>query len=226
MPDDTGIYSLIISSYFLIGLISLLLLITILIIVNRKSKKEKDKEMIKGILKSVLANKQTIEKRQEKEKKERGVIIELIACELLFVFGAAFSVIGYLASKYVVLIAGLASMIVSLPFLELILKTKAEKPEEKIVEKVERLLKKENFLKKKEGQLKKEIDLIYDQALKLMNIETTMISTRHVEGDVKKVLKITDELLEKLPEEEIERFVKSKDFKLYKNVMKKMKEEK
>lgn len=216
-----GTYSLL-SSYFLIGIISLLLLVIIFVAVHRKSKREKNKEMIKGILQSVLTQKQTIEKRQEKDKKEKGAAIELIACELLFVFGAAFSIIGYLASKNVVLIAGLAAMVVSLPFFEIVLKIREKKPEDKIAEKVERLLKKEIFLKKKEGQLKREIDLIYDQALKLMNIEKTMVSARHVEGDVKKVLRITDELLEKLPEEEIEKFVKSKDFKLYKNVMKHM----
>lgn len=38
---------------------------------------------------------------------------------------------------------------------------------------------------------------------------------------VKKLLGVMDELLARLPDEEIERFSKSKDFKLYESVMKK-----
>lgn len=41
------------------------------------------------------------------------------------------------------------------------------------------------------------------------------------DNDTKRVLKIADELLGKLPEDVIEDFTKSKDFELYKKVMKK-----
>jgi len=41
------------------------------------------------------------------------------------------------------------------------------------------------------------------------------------EEDIKKVLKIVDNLLGKLPEKEIEKFAMSKNFKLYKKVLKK-----
>ncbi len=40
-----------------------------------------------------------------------------------------------------------------------------------------------------------------------------------VNKDVKKVLNIMDNLLEKLPEEEIEKFAKSKDFELYQKIL-------
>lgn len=43
-----------------------------------------------------------------------------------------------------------------------------------------------------------------------------------VPGDVKKVLLIVDELLEKLPEEEVDKFAQSNDFDLYKNIMEKV----
>jgi hypothetical protein len=44
-----------------------------------------------------------------------------------------------------------------------------------------------------------------------------------LDEDIKKVLLITDNLLEKLPEEVINEFIKSKDFELYERVINKIK---
>jgi hypothetical protein len=43
----------------------------------------------------------------------------------------------------------------------------------------------------------------------------------HDEDEIRAVLQVMDGLLEKLPEKEIERFMKTKDADLYKSVMKK-----
>jgi hypothetical protein len=44
-----------------------------------------------------------------------------------------------------------------------------------------------------------------------------------IDAETKKVLKIVDQLLEKLPPKTINKFVKSKDFKTYRNVLNKVK---
>jgi len=53
-----------------------------------------------------------------------------------------------------------------------------------------------------------------------LNQKPTIIIEKGLEDDVKKVLQLTDTLLEKLPDEEIEKFAKTKEFELYKKVMK------
>jgi len=42
-----------------------------------------------------------------------------------------------------------------------------------------------------------------------------LIEQRPVDPEVKEVLKIVEELLDKLPEEEIKKFTKTKDYELY-----------
>ena len=81
-------------------------------------------------------------------------------------------------------------------------KRKIEKKEENLIEEIKNILNSsnpENKIYKLIEQEKKKIDL--------------------VNKDVKKALSIMDDLLGKLPEEEIEKFAKSKDFELYQKVL-------
>lgn len=97
------------------------------------------------------------------------------------------------------------------------------------------LAKRATELIKKEKELKKEIDNLYKDSVVVDNLRELMdnkhsaykefktkVKTHDKElNEIKKVLKITDNLLEKLPEEEIEKFVKSKKFRTYKKVIEK-----
>lgn len=49
-----------------------------------------------------------------------------------------------------------------------------------------------------------------------------VVKEKGIDKETKEVLKITDELLAKLPDDVIKDFVKSKDFELYKKVMEKV----
>ena len=51
-------------------------------------------------------------------------------------------------------------------------------------------------------------------------------SKKELDDDHKRVLLMTDELLEKLPDEVIDKFVNSEDFETYKKVLEKVKEDK
>src|SRR3989338_4818532 len=81
-------------------------------------------------------------------------------------------------------------------------------PEEELAQKATEILLKEKTLQIKEKELNKE----YESKIKNHSKEF-----KHI----KKILKITDDLLEKLPEEEVEKFVKSKHFKDYKRAIEK-----
>lgn len=119
-----------------------------------------------------------------------------------------------------------------------------EDKEKDIVKKVNKLLKKEKELKQKEKILASKIEGVYKSALELKGKEIEIKGrekeiikkekelpksriikekSSSMDEDIKKVLKITDNLLEKLPDEEIDKFAKSNDFKLYRKVMEKIK---
>jgi len=107
--------------------------------------------------------------------------------------------------------------------------------EERIVKEVDELLKKEKKLKEEEKKIKKEIEVLVDKTLELFELDKqqTKVKKKGKElkkaleqpfkdyNDVKKVLTIMDELLAKLPENEVEKFAKSEASKLYEKVMKK-----
>jgi len=104
-----------------------------------------------------------------------------------------------------------------------------------IVKEVDELLKKEKKLKEEEKKIKKEIEVLVDKTLELFELDKqqTKVKKKGKElkkaleqpfkdyNDVKKVLTIMDELLAKLPENEVEKFAKSEASKLYEKVMKK-----
>jgi len=180
----------------------------------------------------------------EEEKEDRKTQERKIVDELIFFAGAILMVVGFLKENYYILAIGLALMFASISLLHMLLKLPKEgasaKKERKIVSRVDVILKKEEALKQKEAMLKKEIEDIYRKAQELrgkeialnkksdeikkkeaaLNQKPTIIIEKGLEDDVKKVLQLTDTLLEKLPDEEIEKFAKTKEFELYKKVMK------
>lgn len=108
-------------------------------------------------------------------------------------------------------------------------------PESELAKRAKELILKEKELKQKEKEIRKEIDQIYKDSIVVDNLREIM-DKKHstykeyeskVKGHskefktIKKVLAITDNLLEKLPEEEIEKFIKSKHFNDYKKVIQK-----
>jgi len=107
-------------------------------------------------------------------------------------------------------------------------KYKEELPSEdslrKIVEQLSDIVEKEKLLKEKERTFTREIEKLYSSAMEIGGIKGSrrpgrVIEKKAMSEDVKKVLTITDELLEKLPDDVIDRFVKSDNFKLYKKVI-------
>ncbi|MBS3113263.1 hypothetical protein J4418_04225 [Candidatus Woesearchaeota archaeon] len=108
-------------------------------------------------------------------------------------------------------------------------------PEEELAQKAKEILLKEKTLQIKEKELKKEVDKLYKDSIVVDNLREIMdkkhSSFKEYESKIKnhskefkhikKILKITDDLLEKLPEEEVEKFVKSKHFKDYKRAIEK-----
>jgi len=110
--------------------------------------------------------------------------------------------------------------------------------EDRLVSQINRVLAKEQSLRSQEKVLQKEIEQLYQNALSLrqtpvLNEHSKKLkalknkgslpqSDASLSADVKEVLKITDALLEKLPEEEIRQFAGSKEFEKYKSVMSKI----
>jgi len=105
----------------------------------------------------------------------------------------------------------------------------SEKELKRIGDKLRVILDKEKLLKQKERIFTQEIGRLYKQAkaLEEKDKQATKKETTEqkregiVTDDVKKVLKVTDDLLGNLPDDVIEKFSKSKDFQLYKKVIKK-----
>ncbi|RLF48821.1 MAG: hypothetical protein DRN20_03725 [Thermoplasmata archaeon] len=106
---------------------------------------------------------------------------------------------------------------------------KSEDIKEIVKRKVDELTKKEEELKKREEEIKKkeeELRKIEEEKemleRKKKDIERRMAELRKTEEEeeeVRKVLKILDDLLEQLPEEVIDKFALSDDFKLYEKVL-------
>lgn len=109
-----------------------------------------------------------------------------------------------------------------------------DEEEQRLVQRVQLLLEREQELKNirtelehEERALKQEIELVYDDFLFLAGLPNALEqdAPEHTAEEVKKVLIIVDELLEKLPEHEIRKFVASEDFALYQRLMEKMKQD-
>lgn len=106
-------------------------------------------------------------------------------------------------------------------------------PEVRLAQRAQELIKKEKELSQKEKELKREVDKLYKDSVVIDNLreitDKKHSTLREIESKakvhgkelhrIKKVLRITDDLLEKLPEEEIEKFVKSKKFNTYKKII-------
>ncbi len=164
----------------------------------------------------------------KKRLKKKTLVHNIVLYEAFFVIGVTVSIIGYLSSNWYIIIIGILTMLLSLPLLETVLRKRLEEdPEMAIVNKADELIKREKRVAKKEHSIRKQIDELYNKAIRLMAMEKEVKELRKrsalPEEDVKRVLRITDELLEKLPDEEIERFLKSADFRLYQKVMKRVK---
>ena len=74
----------------------------------------------------------------------------------------------------------------------------------------------EKALKEKIGSLEEELVRIQDDR-ELM--KERLDQAEEVEAEIKRILKVLDDLLENLPEEIIEKFAKSEDFKLYEKIL-------
>lgn len=191
-------------------------------------KRKRKREMAERMVQELLSIKKKADLEEGNNKKRPRLVKDVVLYESFFIIGIVISIIGYLSSNWALIAVGVIAMLLSLPLLELVLKRKiTEDPEEAILRKAEELIKKEKRIAKKEHEIRKEIDRLYDKAIRLMAIEKEVKILREKnrvpEEDIKRVLKISDELLEKLPDEEIERFLRSKDFQLYQKVMKRVK---
>ncbi|MBI2548672.1 hypothetical protein HYW21_04950 [Candidatus Woesearchaeota archaeon] len=110
-----------------------------------------------------------------------------------------------------------------------------DEEEQRLVQRVYLLLEREQELKNirselehEEHALKTEIELVYDDFLFLTGLPSALeqhAPEHTLADDVKKVLTMVDELLEKLPEHEIRQFVASEDFAVYQRLMENIKQE-
>jgi len=105
--------------------------------------------------------------------------------------------------------------------------TKKDK-EREVVKGLYKLKQKEESLIKKEGKLKQHIDELHQQTENLERLhhhvnkkQSEVISNTDQIQDVKKVLKIADEVLGYLPEATIEKIAQTKEFQVYQEVMNK-----
>jgi flagellar biosynthesis/type III secretory pathway M-ring protein FliF/YscJ len=74
-----------------------------------------------------------------------------------------------------------------------------------------------------ERHLEDEQKVLTNKLKEMFESKENQRSSGIIDEDVKKVLKMVDDLLEKLPDDIIEQFTKSEDFKLYKKVIEKAK---
>lgn len=93
--------------------------------------------------------------------------------------------------------------------------------EEIIADEAGKLAIEERKLKTEEAQIHAEVQRLVEKAQKLGGEPVRLMSVTTVPDDVKEILRMVDGLLDKLPEEEIQRFARSPQFEKYKAVMKK-----
>ncbi len=96
--------------------------------------------------------------------------------------------------------------------------------EKAIVNEVDTILGREKELKKQEHKLRKELDVIARKASQLeMHELTRRVEKSELvsEEDLKKFLKMVDTMMEKLPDEEINKFILTKEYQTYKKVLQK-----
>jgi|GEM_PF-5261943 len=92
--------------------------------------------------------------------------------------------------------------------------------DEIIAEEAAKLVEHERLLKEEEVRVHAQVQALVEKAEQL-NAEKKRQPKSGIPEDVKDVLQMVDDLLEKLPEEEIRRFSQSPQFEKYKAVMKK-----
>jgi predicted MPP superfamily phosphohydrolase len=87
------------------------------------------------------------------------------------------------------------------------------------------VLDQEKELKKEERVITKKIEDLYNKTRSLRGEDSEPEKPKAgLDDDTKKVLRKVDDLLEKLPQDVIDEFVKSEEFELYKKIIKKAKE--
>jgi hypothetical protein len=194
-----------------------------------------------------------LKQRHEATKEDAAAVEELgghhqllLVNEALFAVGLTLLLISYLKQSWVVFSIGLVVMLITLYVLQIVLshpgrepshhllalfeKTGIREEEAEIVRDVNALIHKEKLLEMKENEVKRQLEALYHMATTLdakddllRRQEKKIMKPVVVESDVKKVLNIMDDVLEKLPEREIDRFVSSPQYKVYKKVMERMK---
>ena len=225
--------------YLTISLVIILVILSLVLVIRRRG----DITAKKKVLDAFKEKGYIVEEEKEDKSAQEKKIID----ELIFFTGTVLLVSGFLKENYYVLFTGLALMFFSLFLLHSLLKKQPKdkkdlKKEKRIVGKIDSILKKEAALKMREQALKREIEELYKKARELKGKELqlnkkedqikkkeialekpTIIVEKGLDEDVKKVLKITDDLLERLPDEEIDKFSKTKEFELYKKVIRELK---
>lgn len=207
----------------------------------KKTKLEEFEKKIKEKVKKVKEiEKKEVEKLESPLSKIiiTGVIITLVVILLQYFpkVRAALEITSVLNAWWIYLTAAVILFLFLLSFKRFLKKTfTIEGEADKIVEEVNELLKKEKNLRKEEKKIKKEIEVLVGKTLELFELskERKTVKKKGKElqkalekpfkdqKDVRRVLQIMDDLLAKLPEEELERFARSEAAKLYEKVMKK-----
>jgi len=210
------------------------------ILIKRQREEQAMTHMVARLMNRHALTKQQIESYENLGRHHQLILLN----EALFIMGLLFFAISYIKNDWVVFGIGFVVMMVTLYLLRLILTHPARKPsqhllnvfegqdmhgqETALVKHVDALLHKEKILQLKERELGKQLEMLYQMATTIDHKETQQRSVQrssqnNIDVDVKKVLLVLDDLLEKLPDEEVAKFVESPDYELYKKVMGRMK---
>jgi len=226
-----------ISIWWYIGPVLILTIILFVMLIKRYSREQTLTVMVRKLVKQHEESKDDVEALQ----KLGGHHQILLLNEVLFMVALLLLIISYLKQNTIALVVGSVIMLMTLYVLQIVMKkglppshhilSLFEKKgmleeETEIVKHVQALLHKEKILDKKEQDIKKQLEALYHMATTLDGKDKHLRQqdkTKGTDPDVKKVVKMLDDALDKLPEEEIDKFVRSQHYGLYKRVMEKLK---
>src|SRR3989338_1150706 len=188
-----------IAVYIIAGIVYLVLVIMIYFFIQSKSRKIAQK-MLKEALESEGYGLGVSSAHRKKVKIEKKVVDEII-----FFIGFGISIVGLAAKNYNFLLIGVIISIFSVFLLHLMLRNEEHSLVSAVLNEEEK-----KVLRKKLSQ--KNITIIKGARGKS--------EPEHDASDIAKFLHIVDEMLEKIPEEDISRFAVSDEFGIYRRVMK------
>ena len=201
-----------IALYIVLGLLFVIIVVFIYFLIQNRAQK-----LAKKILEEEIES-----EGYKFEEKKKPIIEKKLLDEITFFVGVTIAIIGFIIRNYIILVIGITVSAFSVYLLHIMLISEKQRfPFHKKFEmdsKTERMTKIEPMPKKEIMEEDKQLLKKKLSTTKISVIKEKKQSKEH-SNEIKKFLNIIDNLLEKLPEDEISAFSNSKDFELYKKVM-------